>query len=720
MPSAVTVENDFSKGLITEATGLNFPEGACTETYDCEFDFVGGVRRRFGFDFERSYSTKAIDRTNVVVNSYLWKNVAGDGNVTVMVLQVGDTLYFYETNTTGNYSGGAVSSTVTLTPVSGASSTQVKLVEAQFCDGNGYLFVTHQYMDPIRVSYNATTHTASSSSITLQIRDFEGDLDDPETITSRPTSTLAGLNIHHAYNLYNQGWTTTNLTAWDTAQTTMPSNADVMWAFKDSSGNFDATSASIARITAGNTPAPKGHFILTLSNQDRSAVSGVAGITAVTTDIQRPSTAAFFAGRLFYAGVNYLGFNTKIYFSQLIERLDQYGMCYQVNDPSAEDLFDLLPSDGGVIAIPDAGTIYKLFTVPGGLVVFAHRGVWLITGSSSIGFTATDYVVIKISNIETLTASSFVNVQGYPAWWNAEGIYIMTDNADNTAPSPGSSGGRLPIVQSLTDHKIRDFYRAIPLSAKRLARGFYHNLDGHIRWVYRSNVVSDTVSLQYEFDRVLSFNTLTGAWYPWTISDSAVRVNGIISSDLLSRSVTSQDVIDGADNVLDGSDQVVAFTEAGTRDPYFDKYIVSYPDSGTYKFTFADKISSDFRDWTTYDNIGVDYTSYLITGYRIKGNAINKFRNNWVRIFSNLSDIGVDSTQYYFHSIWDYATTGTGTGRWSVRQLITHNDPNYSVKTARVKVRGQGIVLQFRIQSVSGQPFNIIGWSALQSANQIP
>ena len=73
----------------------------------------------------------------------------------------------------------------------------------------------------------------------------------------------------------------------------MPSNADVMWRFKDSSDNFDATTTSVNRITTGNTPAPKGHFVLSLSDQDRNTASGLTVVTSTTTGFQRPSACAY-------------------------------------------------------------------------------------------------------------------------------------------------------------------------------------------------------------------------------------------------------------------------------------------------------------------------------------------------------------------------------------------------------------------------------------------
>jgi len=119
----------------------------------------------------------------------------------------------------------------------------------------------------MRIAYDIAAHTATATSITLKIRDFEGAVADPYAVDERPTSTLAALNISHFYNLLNQGWTSGNLTAWDTAQTTMPSNVDVMWRFVDATNTFTATTAIINSVVQGNTPAPNGHFILDLANQ---------------------------------------------------------------------------------------------------------------------------------------------------------------------------------------------------------------------------------------------------------------------------------------------------------------------------------------------------------------------------------------------------------------------------------------------------------------------
>lgn len=699
--AAVLVENSFVNGLVTEATGLNFPEKAVTETYDCEFDVDGSVYRRTGIDFEENYETKTIDRTAAAIKTYLWQNVAGNGDITVAVVQVANKLYFYETDGTGTFSPGEQATTVTLTPVSGAPQTNT--VEAQFADGNGYLIVTHPYCEPMRIEYDIDAHTATPTNITIKIRDFAGDVTDNLAVDARPTATLGTLTAAHAYNLRNQGWTTDALTDWDTAQTTMPSNADVMWRFKNATDDLDFTTASLERITAGNTPAPKGHFVLDLALQDRNAI--VTGAVNSTTSFQRPAACAFFSGRVFYAGINYVGYNSNIYFTQILESVSQYGNAYQVNDPTSEELFDLLPSDGGVITIPEAGTIIKMFTVPGGLCVFAANGVWFVTGSTGLGFTANDYAVLKIADINTISDTSFVNVGGFPCWWNSEGIYIM------------QGGQGMPTVKSLTYDTIKTFFDGIPVVSKRYARGFFDKTDGHIRWLYKSEAASQLDSL-YEYDRVLNYNIRTNAFYPWTISPSDVKVHAILSSELITRPVSVDNVTENdlVDLIVDsGGNQVITFTASGSGDQQFDKYLVSYEDGGSYEFTFANRTEDTYKDWESYDDFGVMYNSYIITGFRLSGQAIQKFQNNWVQIYSRIED----PVTYNFQGMWDFANTGN-TGRWSSSQQINHTDLNYNNASRRLKVRGHGKALQFKLSSVLDEPFDIIGWSSLQSINGAP
>ena len=199
---------------------------------------------------------------------------------------------------------------------------------------------------------------------------------------------------------------------------------------------------------------------------------------------------------------------------------------------------------------------------------------------------------------------------------------------------------------------------------------------------------------------------------------SDVKVHSILSSELVTRPINVDIVAKNnlTDLVVDSlGNQVITYSASGNNDQQFDKYLVSYWDGSNYKFTFANRTDDTYKDWESYDNFGIMYNSYLITGFKLSGTAISKFQTNWVNIYSRLET----PVTYNFQGLWDFATTGN-TGRWSSSQQITHTDTNYSNTSRRLKVRGHGKALQFKVSSVLDQPFDIIGWSSLQTINSAP
>lgn len=244
----------------------------------------------------------------------------------------------------------------------------------------------------------------AATPITIQVRDFEG-VEDGYEIETRPSS-LTGL---HEYNLRNQGWPLeaectqrpgesgpeNNWSGHPTygkypvyftfnEEGFYPSNADQFTLGRD--GNvtqpFRVDQFSVPALRKnvfGNTQAPKGHFIYNAFNIDRSngktVISSVPASANRTTN-ERPDAVAFYAGRVFYSGVNDLEYNDKVYFSQILESMNFVGKCYQEADPTSEHITDLVDTDGGVIKITGAKQIVLLREVGESLIVGATNGIW--------------------------------------------------------------------------------------------------------------------------------------------------------------------------------------------------------------------------------------------------------------------------------------------------------------------------------------------------------
>ena len=713
--AGINIENSFTRGLITEASGLNFPENACTETYDCVFEQTGKVVRRYGFNYENSHSFEnGINIGYRVITEYRWENVAGDGNITFIVTQIGNNLRFYEEDNESSLSSGKKSFTVNLNDYRTKSTDRVRKNHCQFASGNGYLFISHPYVEPIYVEYKPNNDNIVVRQINIKIRDFDG-VSDGTSPGERPTT----LTKEHRYNLYNQSWygevgvvgsgdkVANPLEDWTENRSDYPSNSDVWWYYKDASDRFDYR--NVERFEIGNTRAPRGHYILDAFEQNRSSASGISGLSKVSSNGNRPTACAFFAGRVWYGGVNYQDFNSNIYFSQLATTRPQYSKCYQDQDPTSEILHDLLPTDGGVIVIPEIGNIVKMVPIQSALVVFASNGIWSITGSQGIGFTANDYSVTKISSISSLSHLSFVDVKGFPFWWNDTGIHTVT-GADQLANLE---------VRSLSEQTIKSFYLDIPPECRVYAKGAYNERDNIVQWVYRATEVGESLQSRYNYDRVLNLNLNTGAFYPWTIPTlGSVYICGIVVSAGKTASTEEEAVTDDAgDTVTDSVLEDVFVLEKSSRpsDESFRYYTYRKTSSTVGNFTWSECFNDDYMDWKKQDSVGVSFTSYFITGYKVHGDGAKDFQSNYVWVYVD----DVINGSCYFQGIRDYTTSGNS-GKFSTSQQVYVDLPHRSVQIRKFKVRGQGKVMQLKFRSEQGKPFSITGFVIFESAPEIP
>lgn len=679
-PSVPSIENNFTGGLKTEFTGLNFPENSCTDTQNCVFSIIGDVSRRLGIDYETNFTNTTIDRTNNAVSTFVWTNAGGAGRTKIYVLQVGGTLYFYKfssATTASPMSTTKLVSTVNLSTFTSGGPT-INNTECQYTSGNGYLFVFNPGITPIYCTYS-TVIGVTATSIAVQIRDFQG-YPDGLTFNNEPSS----LSNAHQYNLLNQGWPLSAVTSFHVALNVYPSNSEQWWTFKNSSQVYDPLNTH-ANTVIPNSPAPKGAFIYDARNFNRSANTGLPLQDTLTTTTYK--TGAWFAGRVWYTGLDAsttsdpfgsYSWSENIYFSQIVTDTSKFGLCYQANDPTGETLFGLLPTDGGVINIQGSGSIYKLFPIQNGLLVFAANGVWFITGSSGIGFIANDYSIVKISGVQSISSTSFVDVNGLPVFWNEEGIYQVAPIQQGSGQKTNEQMGLQ--VQPMTIGTILSFYNSIPLQSKKFARGDYNPLTYVLKWVYRSTNETDVTS-RYQFDSVLNFNTAHKAFYPYKITGTPF-VNDV---------------------------SYIVSPGGSTAPTSTFKYLCSAPGGGSFTFTFAEEKDTSYLDWKSFDSVGVNFTSYFITGYRLKGQAQRKFQPQYIYMYNDIPTYG-----YTLQGIWDFAISPLS-NRYSTVEVVNVNQPGgYFAKALRKhRIRGNGYVLQFKVGSVTGKPFNIAGWSVL-------
>lgn len=717
-----SVENNFTRALVTEATGLNFPENAVTETDNCLFDSNGIVSRRLGFDLEAGGILETPESTEGAFSEFLWKTVGNDGGKQYIVIQEGQYLSLYEILEDQSLSSQKQAYTVNLDSYRVAGSPAASSQPCGFSSGDGRLIVVHPYCNPILIEYDNDTLSFTDEEIEIEVRDFKG-VDDGLEIDTRPST----LSAAHRYNILNQGWygeaqridtnniaTANKIDYWNDRRGDYPSNADIWWFYtKVHTGGDAAGTEALAPLSGdakdtllGNTPAATGHYIFNAFDIRRTnIVSSLGNSFNESSSYFRPTCSTFFQGRIWFSGVDYYPYNNKIYFSKIIEGKEDYGKCYQQNDPTSKDVSDLLSSDGGVVVINEADKIVSLFNSGGFLFVFATNGTWVITGPDQSGFAADSYVVRRISSIGCEAPFSVVDVDGAPVWWNFDGIYTATPNQLGTSFT----------VASISQNTIQTFYEDIPRSELVFVKGAYNPVDRVVQWIYRGTETS-TYKEHFRYDKYLNLDVTGQAFYPGTVSqevdaNSRCYIKGILF--VYGRSTGSQaaNVTNNAGVLVTDSSLVAVTTSealVGTIESTFKYPIECYDNSATQKISFGDYRDTDLVDLASFG--GVDYDSYFTSGYRLRGESQRQWNNHYITITSKQET----NSGFLISGRWDY-TTSSDASRWTTKQQGYKPDPNRSYTTRKLKIRGKGTVLQYRVDSQSGKPFNIAGWGTFDS-----
>lgn len=271
---------NLTLGLVTEVNPLNFPEGASVDELNMNVDFsnLSRVRRRGLTSEQESTMFFDTEQANLTVfNTYVWKNAGDQSSVSILVVQCGNILTFWEAtqpNISDNQHGFAYD--LSESSITGSLTSSNR---CQFSSVGGGLMVVREDINPTLLRYNPAT-SLTADIVSIRIRDIRG-LDSGISNTEEPTT----LTEEHQYNLYNQGWyrpireESSGASRVDPVTThfnttgSYPSNADIIFQGMkaDDQGDNRFNSRTLKDQAFGNTPAPKGHYIHNAFNIDREA-----------------------------------------------------------------------------------------------------------------------------------------------------------------------------------------------------------------------------------------------------------------------------------------------------------------------------------------------------------------------------------------------------------------------------------------------------------------
>ena len=250
----------FVKGIITEATGVTYPENAMVDGSNVDIASSGICQRRFGLNYENNYNllTPTFTEDEITSNAitfHEWRAVKGNGAVNFWLIQIGTRIlwgdmmdtsfsagyqgefdldsaagielstvvartgervweddYFFDEEphrTSGGLRSHYIEREVTTTTQSlvvNTNNAQLHPLSSSY--GKGRLFFTSRFINPFYMELNETDGTIDLFPIVLRERDFQG-VEDNLKIDEQPSE----LTPEHRYNLKNQGWSDTGATS---------------------------------------------------------------------------------------------------------------------------------------------------------------------------------------------------------------------------------------------------------------------------------------------------------------------------------------------------------------------------------------------------------------------------------------------------------------------------------------------------------------------------
>jgi hypothetical protein len=750
--------NNFTKGLITEASPLNYPPNAVTFEQNYEFNRDGTVDRRLGLDYEPSFTRRSttlstLDLEESRVKAYPWVGVSGVVEQDFLVVQLEQTLQFYDINVNSisadGYKGSVTLSSFPVnTPYSFSSIEGVLVAVA----GVGSLAI---------VSFDGVAFAVEYD--TLKVRDVWGVEVTDVPAYEQDAAYRGALSAINFYNLQNQSWGIPRKNSVGTLVDPIPtyfvdlgyypSNSETVWTglqFQPVTGGvtFERLYTNLfTELKGANVKATKGYYIIDFLSRGVSRQAAFAYNFSLYPDLSVPtivlpadttangaSIVADYAGRTWYAGFggDVTGGDARspnisnfVLFSQLVKSKTDITKCYQEGDPSSRESADLVDTDGGFVRLSGAKDILGMVNLDSSLMVIASNGVWQISGGNDYGFTATTYKITKLSSFGGIGADTIVIEGGRAFFWSADGIFVIAK--DNL----GVFG-----VTNITEKTIQTLYEAIPNPAKEACVGVYDSNAKKIRWFFNNGVVFTDTSEQRE----LVLDVTLSAFYTSVIQNTvgrSVEVKGAFTSRPFRRGQTDSVVYSSTDAVLSSTDDVVVSEAVRSTGLQSLRYITLEKIGTAVYLTFSYYHNSDFKDWYSIDSVGVDAKGILLTGNEIAGDSAVAKQIPYLVMHFKRTENGVDAdlvpinqSSCFVRCQWAFSNTAAS-NKWSeLRQAYRYRRPHlvedaadtydtgFELITTKNKLRGRGRAFALYIETEAGKDCRIVGWNVSMNGNQ--
>lgn len=404
----------------------------------------------------------------------------------------------------------------------------------------------------------------------------------------------------------------------------------------------------------------------------------------------RFETVVFYAGRVWFAGINSTRISTRLFYSQTLVDDGKIGRFLQEADPTAEEDSAVVDTDGGYLVIPEMGKVSKMEVLANKLVVFTTQGAYAVGGSAEDYFKATSFSVNKIIDITSTSPRSTVNVDGALLAFAKQGIYQFAND-----PTTGTVVGT-----SISQDTIQTLFSEIPEACLPHVAGIYDDTYKRVVWTYSLNSTYPKIHT-----KCLVLDLRLKAWYVYTIpSTTSVYISG-----------------------------AAVVRTATTRDKKIKFFTV---DSAANTITWSDLTNTSWKDFYTRDSVGVDAAAYLVTGHELHGDTMRKKQVPYMFVYCKRSETQWISTGLYSVDLdpqsscmvqfwWDFSDSIASNKVGVAFQAYRYNrlyippsttppvafDPGYNMITTKNKIRGVGKVFQVKFSTETGKDLYLYGWN---------
>jgi len=658
---------DFRQGWVTTQSPLQQPEGTVKDIVNFDINSNGTLTKRRGLvetgtrSEEKIWYNTASDYRRPSV--FLWENVGNDVNKKFLVLgNLLNTYNFFDVSE-GTLDFSKPKGYVTTPRIATYTWDADMESRPEYVSALGDLYVASTTHAPLRVTYNNLTGTFSSETITIKVRDtdiWEGPTD-ADTGLERVTSS--SIKHWHYFNLRNAGWPewsdvavktkvdsdqsgSANPITWTKAKVGFyPEISIPFYSARHGAGQTvllqNAYNPWLVRNNYfGNSTPPVGSFIRSAANFVRGGKwYPYHGSSAKYYEVEYraselPSSIAFYSGRLWYGDNSYysdpdvttntysdptdekkLSGGARIYFSQIIDKnLDKAGKCYQQNDPTVEDINQLLDTDGGVLFIKEAGNIKKIVALGTALFVFSDKGVWRIAGSDFNSFTPTSYTVDKVSDIEVLSGNLVVAAKNR--------IYAMTKDALYAVDYKGTVGDIE--LKDLSTPLIEDYFYTISTDIIKNSTLTYDDSNETLHCYIAGTDSSGNID-PFSVSDILVYKEPLNAFYKYEISTPS-NYKFLQALPGLDTAVTpiKDYVVDSSNEIVTvGSEEVYLETSFETKSAVADitLFFMDY-DEATNESSIVPATFSDNEDYVDLGDGA--YEAFVEIGFDAMGDLLTK------------------------------------------------------------------------------------------------